>query len=78
MASQELGNLHRGMPTTVAPGEPLSRSMGEYGKGHTFNVPAIEALMPTKPTSPVQENGMAKHARNGTLPTQAYKRGGKT
>lgn len=34
MAAERLPGPHSGVKTTVAPGDPLSRSMGHYGKGH--------------------------------------------
>lgn len=37
--AQDLGSPHSGQKATLAGGEPLSRSMGQYGKGHSFTAP---------------------------------------
>ena len=34
---QDLGSPHSGQKATLSGGEPLSRSMGNYGKGHSFS-----------------------------------------
>lgn len=39
MAQERLPGLHSGAMTTLTKGDPMSRSMGQYGKGHSF-VPA--------------------------------------
>lgn len=38
--SQNLGSPHSGQMSTLAGGDPLSRMMGHYGKGHSFAAPA--------------------------------------
>ena len=35
--AQNLGSPHSGLKSTVAKGDPLSRAMGQYGKGHSFS-----------------------------------------
>jgi hypothetical protein len=34
---QDLQSPHSGLKATLSPGEPLSRSTGNYGKGHSFS-----------------------------------------
>jgi hypothetical protein len=38
--AQNLGSPHSGLKSTVTKGDPLSRSMGQYGKGHSFTAGA--------------------------------------
>jgi hypothetical protein len=33
---QDFGSPHSGVMSTITKGEPLSRMMGQYGKGHSF------------------------------------------
>lgn len=40
MAQERLPGLHSGVMTTLTPGDPMSRSMGQYGKGHSFALPS--------------------------------------
>lgn len=37
--SQNLGSPHSGLRSTITKGEPMSRAMGHYGKGHSFSAP---------------------------------------
>ena len=39
--SQDLGGPHSGVMSTLAGGEPLSRMMGHYKKGHSFNAAPV-------------------------------------
>lgn len=36
---QDLMSPHSGMKSTLASGDPMSRAMGQYGKGHSFASP---------------------------------------
>lgn len=37
--AQHLGSPHSGVKNTVTSGDPFSRSMGQYSKGHSFTSP---------------------------------------
>jgi hypothetical protein len=39
-SAQHLSSPHSGMKSTLHPGDTLSRSMGQYGKGHSFAGPS--------------------------------------
>jgi hypothetical protein len=34
---QDLGSPHSGLRSTITKGDPMSRMMGQYGKGHSFS-----------------------------------------
>ena len=36
-SQQNLHSPHSGISSTLAKGDPMSRSMSQYGKGHSFN-----------------------------------------
>jgi hypothetical protein len=36
---QNLSSPHSGQRSTITKGDPMSRSMGQYGKGHSFASP---------------------------------------
>lgn len=38
--AQNLGSPHSGLKNTVTKGDPMSRAMGHYGKGHAFGAPS--------------------------------------
>lgn len=38
MAIEDLGGTNSGAMATIVAGDPMSRSMGQYGKGHSFNL----------------------------------------
>lgn len=45
---QDLGSPHSGMKATVTKGDPMSRAMGQLGKGHSFAAPPMRttAMVP--------------------------------
>lgn len=47
MATQNLGGLHSGIKSSITAGDTMSRSMGQYGKGHDFMAPATMAGLPS-------------------------------
>lgn len=53
---QDLGSPHSGMKSSVTPGDPMSRVMGQLGKGHSFAPPA-----------PMRTTTMVPHPRKGGL-----------
>lgn len=70
---QDLGSPHSGMKATITKGDPLSRVMGHYGKGHTFGSPQDSPMTsgPSKAPklSTVRGGGgtMKKNVRQGGL-----------
>lgn len=71
---QHFGSPHSGQKSTITAGDPMSRSMGHYGKGHSFAAPSLDpsmAMGPTKPPSIADIRGgsgtMKKNAREGGL-----------
>jgi hypothetical protein len=42
--AQNLGSPHAGVKSSLASGDPLSRSMGQYGKGHSFGLAGGQPL----------------------------------
>lgn len=47
MAVQDLGGPHSGVKATITPGDPMSRAMGQYGQGHSYDNMATMAGLPT-------------------------------
>ena len=45
-ASQRLPGVHSGVKSTVAPGDPMARSQGQYGKGYDPAQAASNASLP--------------------------------
>jgi hypothetical protein len=64
---QNIGSPHTGFRTTITKGEPLSRAMGQYGKGHSFSSPAN-----TAGSSPLKQirggSGQMRRIRGGLGP----------
>lgn len=61
MASQRLPGPHSGVRNTLTKGDPLARSMGQYGKGHDPLGAASDAGLP----SAVDEQPPALFTRGG-------------
>ena len=85
MPVQNLPGLHSGVMPTITPGDPMSRSMGHYGKGHSFApapFAAATAGLPgdaagKTPAPPVRDpkGGMKKNPKFGDMgagPNGAY------
>ena len=53
MPQQNLFSPHSGIMSTITPGNTMSRSMGQYGKGH--GDPILSA--PTAATNPLKDGG---------------------
>jgi hypothetical protein len=63
-----------GSPATITGGSPLSRSMGQYGKGHSYLAPGMDDGVVTDPTahpgmSQVRDSsgGIRRNPRQGGL-----------
>lgn len=57
---QALGGVHSGVKSAITGGAPLSRSMGQYGKGHSY-LPGMEGGVTADPT----QHAGVKQIRDG-------------
>jgi hypothetical protein len=72
MAQQDLQSPHSGIVATITPGDPLSRTVGQYGKGATFPLPTTGG--PSVLAAPAggsairdQSGGLKTHPKTGGL-----------
>lgn len=71
-SAQHLSSPHSGMKSTLHPGDTLSRSMGQYGKGHAFG-----GLTGAKPLKQIRGGlGQMRKIRGGLGPTKMGGPGG--
>jgi hypothetical protein len=56
MAQQDLKSPHSGIMSTITPGDPMDRSMGQYGKAGT-PMTAMVGGLPTPGSDPTKSMG---------------------
>lgn len=76
IAAQNLVSPHAGVRATITPGDPMSRMMGQYGKGHSFAPAAPPAGDPVLAVPGAKgaagavrdaRGGVKRHGRQGGL-----------
>ena len=72
MTMQNLPGLHSGVKATLIPGDTMSRSMGQYGKGHSMaaQTAALPDMAPHEvATVPVRDGkgGIKKNPKEGEM-----------
>ncbi len=73
---QNLSSPHSGLRQTITPGEPMSRAMGQYGKGHSFNLAG--STFGASPLSKIRGGiGQMRRIRGGLGPGKFGQPGGK-
>jgi hypothetical protein len=74
--AQHLGSPHSGLKSTLHAGDPMSRAMGQYGKGHSFT----SALAGASSPSPLKQirggTGQMRRIRGGLGPGKMGQPGG--
>jgi hypothetical protein len=72
VAAQRLPGVHSGVKATLTRGDPLARSMGQYGKGYDPIQAANNAGLPTA-ADDKHEAGVSAVSRRGMNPRQYSK-----